>query len=965
MKPTEPDKTVDGHRVSRRGWLLRLSLLAVLVWTLPRPWLHDVVVEESSATKTATLSKEEYQSGGRLAFRTARRLLELVPKGSLGEDTELSGPCLANQGQTLYFTRSRPGPRADIYRSNLRNGNWSHPTAMQSLNSVDDDRHLAIGADGSVAILASNRSGGQGGFDLYESSLKDSRWTRPKSVGSVINSDADEFDPAISLDGLRLIFVRVTPGGTADLYRSTRDKIGEDWQAPQPVREVNTATSHERSPTLGRGDVLWFASNREHFGPDATQFDLFRVALFASPPTIKRLSDGIASEADETDPTVSENGDLLVFASKREGVRQLYESRADVVVTRLSWQTDHLERFGRAKLAAPILAVLIFAATWRQTGRRRSTRGGSVPPPSPPKATTEFPTAKRSQSAVNPLANWQTASAVAPPPVERRAVITEPQTSSTDKAKVKVAAKETATPKPVRRQVWKMIVASLLLSGLTFTAKPLKEWLSQSDASRTSDWSALIQFRDISSTKTAELSALTRTRTTRESAPESSASAIEATALRQAARWPMDRWIVRTSQSVDRIPIADPDLASLIRAIVSAKSRVAGLMLSAVQRDAESFTLAGMEPKSEVAHSVVPIIVPRASIEATAAERTQLAAITMSGPTVGSPSRRGMVIDSIATFFGSPVVSTSNGLVRRGLLSSPAAVVESVELKTLPTGTQSEPLLTSSVSRFARGAEAIVGNIPSEMGAASRSIPIERRPSSQASSPLATSDAVGKPAPGVITRQSAASKPHSLVDEPGPLGAVVNLESIGIVKLGVMIRSELAGPLPVLLPVTVGQTSPQSTLAEVRTAIARGAAVVPVERLETTSAKSPKAMEGIVRRDSRSPVVALTTVMSVMAADTSNSPALLLTSAAQLVELLPARVFPAMPKADSAGPATSISVEPLIGLAKWFARGQSVSAPVNASGESVSLPNSKSVPPPRRMATAIPAELREEVVPAN
>ena len=127
MKMPSPDSSVKPSRPRRSRWLVVLVAFAALVWSLPRPLLQDVVVESDGNTPR-----------GRFAFRTAERLAELSGKGTLADETELSGPCFANDGQTLYFSRARPGQKADIVRSQFTEASWSKPELVKELNSVDD-----------------------------------------------------------------------------------------------------------------------------------------------------------------------------------------------------------------------------------------------------------------------------------------------------------------------------------------------------------------------------------------------------------------------------------------------------------------------------------------------------------------------------------------------------------------------------------------------------------------------------------------------------------------------------------------------------------------------------------------------------------------------------------------------------------------------------------------------------------
>ena len=55
--------------------------------------------------------------------------------------------------------------------------------------------HLADG--GKTLYFASNRPGGEGGYDLYMSSYDGEEWTKPVNMGPVVNSEGDEVSPFV------------------------------------------------------------------------------------------------------------------------------------------------------------------------------------------------------------------------------------------------------------------------------------------------------------------------------------------------------------------------------------------------------------------------------------------------------------------------------------------------------------------------------------------------------------------------------------------------------------------------------------------------------------------------------------------------------------------------------------------------------------------------------------------------
>jgi outer membrane protein OmpA-like peptidoglycan-associated protein/tetratricopeptide (TPR) repeat protein len=97
---------------------------------------------------------------------------------NLGTDINTVGdeesPFIAPDGVTLYFSSNgHPGMgEGDMYMTRLENNNWLEPINLgYPINSPFQDVGLFVKADGETAYFSSSRLGGQGGLDIYETSL--------------------------------------------------------------------------------------------------------------------------------------------------------------------------------------------------------------------------------------------------------------------------------------------------------------------------------------------------------------------------------------------------------------------------------------------------------------------------------------------------------------------------------------------------------------------------------------------------------------------------------------------------------------------------------------------------------------------------------------------------------------------------------------------------------------------------
>ena len=118
----------------------------------------------------------------------------------------------------------------DIYASTLADdGTFGPPVLVLELSSSANDVLPAVRRDGLEALITSNRAGGQGLNDLWVATRASTSdpWSTPANLGPIVNSSANEQRSAISSDGRTIIFFSDRPGGFGafDLYQSTRNKV--------------------------------------------------------------------------------------------------------------------------------------------------------------------------------------------------------------------------------------------------------------------------------------------------------------------------------------------------------------------------------------------------------------------------------------------------------------------------------------------------------------------------------------------------------------------------------------------------------------------------------------------------------------------------------------------------------------------------------------------------------------------
>ncbi len=185
-------------------------------------------------------------------------------------------PFLSSDDRKLYFTadgdESVAGNRRDLWVVERTGTGWGEPSRLPSpLNSDAAEFYFNQSSDGTI-VFASNRTGGEGDFDLYRIEKDAAGVDRAVNFGPPLSTSSPEYDPCISRDGRFIVFATARDGARhLDLYVSFRE--GEKtWSEPVPLKGVNTA-ANEYAPTLSPdGRYLFFVRH------DGKQSDLFWMA---------------------------------------------------------------------------------------------------------------------------------------------------------------------------------------------------------------------------------------------------------------------------------------------------------------------------------------------------------------------------------------------------------------------------------------------------------------------------------------------------------------------------------------------------------------------------------------------------------------------------------------------------------------------------------------------------------------
>jgi outer membrane protein OmpA-like peptidoglycan-associated protein/tetratricopeptide (TPR) repeat protein len=153
----------------------------------------------------------------------------------------------------------------DLYISRLNGKTWSTPQNLGPIvNSKTWDSQPSLSSDGQTLFFTSTRPGGEGGEDIWYTRLLKGSWTEPQNLGKPVNTPGAEVAPFLHADGNTLFFASDHhPGfGGFDLFTSTLD--GSTWSQPKNLGyPLNTSASEGNIFVTTRGDTAYYDSDRE------------------------------------------------------------------------------------------------------------------------------------------------------------------------------------------------------------------------------------------------------------------------------------------------------------------------------------------------------------------------------------------------------------------------------------------------------------------------------------------------------------------------------------------------------------------------------------------------------------------------------------------------------------------------------------------------------------------------------
>ena len=239
-----------------------------------------------------------------------------------------NSPALSADGLTLLFASTRGLGESDLWtctRASLSESFGEPVNLGPTVNSSFGEGRPALSADELTLLFFSNRPGGQGDDDIWmcERASLTGPFGRPVNLGATVNSSFRDIHPTLSADGLTLYFSSGRRGGLGqrDLWMCQRASSGEPFGMPVNLGPaVNWGGTNSGPAVSADGLTLLFSSNGRPGGQGGWDLWMCTRASLTEPfgkPV--NLGPSVNSSFQDHVPALSADGRTLLLISNRPG----------------------------------------------------------------------------------------------------------------------------------------------------------------------------------------------------------------------------------------------------------------------------------------------------------------------------------------------------------------------------------------------------------------------------------------------------------------------------------------------------------------------------------------------------------------------------------------------------------------------------------------------------------------------
>jgi len=247
--------------------------------------------------------------------------------GKINELNKNTGPVTFNRegNEIIYTQNSSVANKRDQYPMQLyhaskegEDGKWKGKEVLPFCSPNYNYMHPALSPDGQRLFFISDKKGGEGGTDLFMSERTDRGWTRPKNLGNVVNTVANEAFPFVHEDGKLYFSSKGHIGyGGFDIFFTEQQADGT-WSNPVNVgKPINSATDDISIAIAADNKSGAFSSSRKKGDDDIYLFKTsggnssapYSITLVEEEPipvaASQPVEPAMEQPASATDPTIS------------------------------------------------------------------------------------------------------------------------------------------------------------------------------------------------------------------------------------------------------------------------------------------------------------------------------------------------------------------------------------------------------------------------------------------------------------------------------------------------------------------------------------------------------------------------------------------------------------------------------------------------------------------------------------
>jgi outer membrane protein OmpA-like peptidoglycan-associated protein len=185
----------------------------------------------------------------------------------IAHDYNVGTAGISADGQKMLIFMGGATDPGGLYQISKAGDSWSKPSLITP--SLNTPKYLestaSITPDGKTIYFASDRLGGQGGLDIYKTSLQaNGSWSNPVNLGPEVNTKANEDAPFIHPDQKTLFFTSDGHNsmGGRDIFVTRM--VGTKWTSPENMGyPVNTTVNDNYFTLIADGTRAYFSSDRK------------------------------------------------------------------------------------------------------------------------------------------------------------------------------------------------------------------------------------------------------------------------------------------------------------------------------------------------------------------------------------------------------------------------------------------------------------------------------------------------------------------------------------------------------------------------------------------------------------------------------------------------------------------------------------------------------------------------------